>query len=133
MKKAKTPLTSNAKTSKLQNFELFEKTNDLDKLTLEQKFVYENQKRDLKKASKQKLNIDIFARELVFYDLMTKQNKVNKKILELDISKKKDKLCRSFVNEFYYVNTPNEKNYEKLLIEKLTNEIILEYIENSYS
>lgn len=133
MKKAKTPLTSNVKTSKLQNFGLFEKSNDLDKLTLEQNFIYENQKRDLKKASKQKLSIDIFARELVFYDLLIKENKVNKKILELDILKKKDKLCKSFVNEFYYVNTPSEKNYEKLLIEKLTNKIILEYIENSYN
>lgn len=122
-----------AKTSKLQNFGLFKSSNELDKLTLEEKFIYENQKRDLKKASKQKLSIDIFARELVFFDLMTKENKINKKILELDILKKKDKLCKSFINEFYYINTPSEKNYEKILIEKLTNKIILEYIENSYN
>jgi len=135
MKKAKTPLTSNVKTSKLQNFSwLYQKNeNDIEKLTIEQKFIFENQKRDLKKASKQKLSIDIFARELVFFDLMMKENKANKKILELDILKKKDKLCKSFINEFYYINTPNEKNYEKLLIEKLTNKTIIEYIENSYS
>ena len=134
MKKTEKTLTSNAKTSKLQNFwHLYNSQNESESLTIEQKFILENQKRDLKKASKQKLSIDIFARELVFFDLLVKENKANKKILELDILKKKDKLCKSFVNEFYYVNTPNEKNYEKLLIKKLTNKIIIEYIENSYS
>lgn len=117
----------------MQNFTLFESSNELEKLSIEQKFILENQNRDLKKASKQKLSIELFARELVFFDLLIKENKVNKKILELDILKKKDKLCKSFINEFYYINTPNEKNYEKQLIEKLTNKIILEYIENSYT
>ena len=135
MGKTSKQLTSNWKTtSKLLSFNwLYQKQNDIDKLTIEQKFIYENQKRDLKKASKQKLSIDIFAKELVFYDLLTKENKVNKKILQLDIQKKKEKLCKSFINEFYFQNTPKEKNYEKLLIEKLTNQIIIEYIKNSYS
>ena len=117
--------------SRLADFTLYNVKQE--QLNEQEQFIAENQKRDLKKASKSKLSIDLFARELVFYDLLIKENKVNKKILELDLQKKKEKLCKSFVNEFYFVNTPNEKNYEKLLIEKLTNEFIIEYIKNSYS
>lgn len=117
--------------SKLTNVKLYDVKQE--QLNEQENFILENQKRDLKKASKQKLNIDLFAKELVFYDLLIKENKVNKRILELDLQKKKDKLCKSFVNEFYFQNTPNEKNYEKLLIEKLTNEFIIDYIKNSYS
>ena len=117
--------------SKLATVKLYDVKQE--ELNEQENFILENQKRDLKKASKQKLNIDLFAKELVFYDLLMKENRVNKRILELDLQKKKDKLCKSFVNEFYFQNTPNEKNYEKLLIEKLTNEFIIDYIKNSYS
>lgn len=117
--------------SKLATVKLYDVKQE--ELNEQENFILENQKRDLKKASKQKLNIDLFAKELVFYDLLIKENRVNKRILELDLQKKKDKLCKSFVNEFYCINTPNERNHEKLLIEKLTNEFIIDYIKNSYS
>lgn len=102
----------------------------LENVSNDLQFIIENQKQDLKKTSK--LNLDRFSKELVFFDLFMKNNKVNKSILTKAIEYNKNKICKQFINEFLYVNTPNEKNYEKKLIEKITNKMIIENIENSY-
>lgn len=126
----------NSKTTKnsLKNFQATiynSQANDLEKLNEFEKFVFENQKHDLK--TKSKLTIEKFSKENVFFDIFQKQNWVNKKYLQFNTQAKKQKLIKEFVNTFYFVNTPNEKNFEKKLIEEITNKIIIEYIKNSYN
>ena len=83
--------------------------------------------------TKAKLTIEKFSKENVFFDIFQKQNWLNKKYLQYNTQAKKQKLLKEFVNTFYFVNTPNEKNYEKKLIEEITNKIIIDYIKNSYN
>ena len=126
----------NSKTTKnsLKNFQATiynSQANDLENLSEFEKFVFENQKHDLK--TKAKLTIEKFSKENVFFDIFQKQNWLNKKYLQYNTQAKKQKLLKEFINEFYFVNTPNEKNFEKKLIEEITNKIIIDYIKNSYN
>lgn len=118
-----------AKTAKnsLKNFQATIYKVENDTLTPEQFFILENQKHDLK--TKNKLTVEKFSKELVFFDLLLKeQNSINKKYLQYNTQNKKQKLLKEFISEFYYIDTPKEKNFEKLLIEKLTNKYIIDYI-----
>ena len=95
-------------------------------MTVDEEFVLKNQKSDLN--CQKVLWLDLYARELTFFDLFLKSNKIDKKILYEDIKKSKFKLTREFVRSLDYEDTPDPKNYEGLLIEKLTNKIIIDTI-----
>lgn len=110
---------------------LFENQTPENELTPDLQFILENQKNDLK--NDWQLTLDRFSKEFVFFDLFMKNNKVNKSKLTKAIEYNKNKICKQFVNEFLFVNTPKEKNYEKLLIEKITNKFIVDYIKSSYN
>lgn len=120
-------MTDSKKT--LKSFSLYEKQ-DTVKLTDFEKQVLTSQEYELKRK---KTWIDLYSQELVFYDLFMKNQVINWKKLDLFIEWKKASLSKHFKNEFYNIDTPNEKNYEKLLIEKLTDKIIIDTIKNSYS
>lgn len=99
-----------------------------------EKMIFENQKNDLQKIKnqKQKTLIDYWL-EKIFFDLFLKNQLVNKKILKKDIEKQVFILSKRFLIDFDILDNKNisEKNYEKKLIEKISNKMIIDYIKKS--
>lgn len=120
-------MTKKTNGKKLGEIHLFEEKKE--NLTEMENFILSNQKKDLWNIYKDCL--EKYASELVFFQMFTKNNKTNKEILEKAIKDRKIKLQKQFLNEFYFVSTPSEKNMEKYMLEKVNTKMILEYIQNS--
>lgn len=103
--------------------------NNEEKLTESEKFIFQNQMRDLK--NKKQITIETFTKESVFFDLFMKNQKINKKILSKAIADKKTRLSKQFKSCFELIETPSDKNYEKRLIEKLNNKFIIDAIKKN--
>ena len=125
------------KTSQLWKIVLYENQSIENQLTSEfEKQVFENQKNDLKKIDNWKsITLIDYWLEKIFFDVFLKNQLVNTKILKKDIEKQVFILSKSFINQFDLIDNSqyNQKDYEKRLIEKLTNKFILDYIKKNWN